>query len=127
MSKIYNLLSEKYVQQVYKESWTDETGVNGGVGYEDSIGEEGESVIDPLQPNTALDNKLVGLFDPVTPEEERLTTQALNELEEVLNKITKDIETWQKKYTKLGATDSVAQAQLFQYIAKSVFGLKKID
>ena len=130
MSKEYKLLSEKYIQHVYKESWTDASGFNGGVGYEDSLEEvdnEKESAIDPLQPNTALSSQLVGLFDPVTSNEKKQTDEALKELEVVLNKITKDIEAWQQKFTKLGATDTVSKEQLFQYIAKSVLGIKKLD
>jgi len=120
------LLVEKYFHQVYKETWTDETGYNGGVGGETAL-EDKESILEPEQPKTALSSQLVGLFDPATPEEIKHTDEALKELKTVLDKITKDIEIWQHKYTKLGATDTVSREQLFQYIAKSVFGLKRLD
>jgi len=123
------LLSEKYTQifKEYDASWA--TGGMGGTAYAGSeqMAEDEESVLDPLQPSTALSSQLVGLFDPVTSDEKKQTDEALKELETVLNKIAKDIESWQHKYTKLGATDTVSREQLFQYIAKSVLGLKKLD
>ena len=129
MPNEFKLLTEKYTQifKEYDASWA--TGGAGGTAYAGSeqMTEDEESVLDPLQPGTALSSQLVGLFDPVTSDENKQTNEALKELEVVLKKITKDIEDWQHKYTKLGATDTVSREQLFQYIAKSVLGLKKID
>jgi len=129
MSNELKLLSEKYSQifSEYDATWS--TGGMGGTAYAGSeeMAEDSESILEPMQEPTALDFKIIGLFDPVTSDERKQTDTALKELNDVLNNITKELKEWQTKYTKLGATDSVAQAQLFQYIAKSVLGLKKID
>jgi len=129
MSNELKLLSEKYTQifNEYDSSWA--TGGAGGTAYagSETAMEDSESVLEPEQQPVAMDSQIIGLFDPSTSEEKKQTDEALKELDIVLKNITKELQDWQKKYSTLGASDSVAKEQLFQYIAKSVLGLKKID
>lgn len=74
-----------------------------------------------------VDWKQAGLFEPETPEENRVTETSLKELTEILNKFEANIKAWQEKYAKLGAQDTVSKEQLGQYIAKSTLGLTKLD
>ena len=92
-----------------------------------SAGGEMESVISPDQPSTALDWKNVGLFEPDTKDEEKLTQVALNELQQIFNTFDTNLKKWQHKHVDIGANDTVSREQVAQFVAKSILGLKKLD
>jgi len=134
MAKNNKLLTEKYhqIKENFYGMYTGSDATGGAAGGwngsgEAAIDEEGENVINKDLPDVALDAQIVGLFEPRNEEETKQTNLALKDLDEVLHKITKEIETWQHKHIKLGACDTVAKDQLAQYIAKSVFGITKLD
>lgn len=75
----------------------------------------------------ALSWKDVGLFEPNDDNETKETEKAIDEIEELFDGFQKELDAWQKKHKKLGATDTVAKEQLAQFVAKNLFGLTKLD
>lgn len=75
----------------------------------------------------ALSWKDIGLFEPSDDNETKETEKAIDEIEELFDGFQKELDAWQKKHKKLGATDTVAKEQLAQFVAKNLFGLTKLD
>jgi len=77
--------------------------------------------------DTALNWKLAGLYEPESSLAVKQTEVALRELSSILNNLMKNLELWQVKHENLGASDTVSKEQVAQYIAKSKFGLVRLD
>ena len=75
----------------------------------------------------AISWKDIGLYEPDNEEDVKETEKAIEEIEELFDGFQKDLDSWQKKYKKLGAVDTVAQEQLAQFVAKNLLGLEKLD
>ena len=115
LAKKYSLITETQVNEF-------DFGSGGEMSSADASGSNSDST-----PTTALDWRLSGLYEPESPEQTKQTEAALKELTNTLSKLTKDLQMWQTKYTKLGASDTVSKEQLAQYIAKSILGITKLD
>lgn len=83
--------------------------------------------VNPNKLQTALTWQLAGLYEPSTPEEQRLVEAALRDLTNTLTNFTNNLSVWQQKYNKIGSQDTVSQEQVAQYIAKSVLNLTELD
>lgn len=75
----------------------------------------------------AISWKDVGLYEPDNEDEIKETEKAVKEIESLFDGFQKDLDSWQKKYKKLGAMDTVAREQIAQFVAKNLFGLTKLD
>lgn len=106
----YNKLTELY--KLLKEDNDTVSGMGGDYFVED---------------NVKIDWKQAGLYEPETTKDIKLTETALKELATILNGFDKNLETWRKKYAKLGAYDTVSKEQLAQFIAKTKLNLVKLD
>jgi len=115
LAKKYSLITETQVNEFDFGSGGEMSSADASVGSTDS------------NPTTALDWRLSGLYEPESPEQTKQTEAALKELTNTLSKLTKDLQMWQTKYTKLGSNDTVSKEQLAQYIAKSILGITKLD
>ena len=115
LAKKYSLITETQVNEF-------DFGSGGEMSSADASGSDSD-----LTPTTALDWRLSGLYEPESPEQTKQTEAALKELTNTLSKLTKDLQIWQTKHTKLGANDTVSKEQLAQYIAKSILGITKLD
>ncbi len=120
--KTNKLLSEKY--QVVREQIAGAGEMSaGGSTYapEGSINPDIEII--PI----AITWKDIGLYEPDNEEDTKECEKAIKEVEDLFDTFEKDLDKWQKKYKKLGATDTVAREQIAQFIAKNMFGLTKLD
>ena len=115
LAKKYSLITETQVNEF-------DFGSGGEMSSADASGSDSD-----LTPTTALDWRLSGLYEPESPEQTKQTEAALKELTNTLSKLNKDLQMWQTKHTKLGASDTVSKEQLAQYIAKSILGITKLD
>ena len=115
LAKKYSLITETQVNEFDFGSGGEMSSADASVSSADS------------NPITALDWRLSGLYEPETPEQTKQTEDALKELTNTLSKFNKDLQMWQTKHTKLGASDTVSKEQLAQYIAKSILGITKLD
>jgi len=115
LAKKYSLITETQVNEF-------DFGSGGEMSSADASGSDSDST-----PITALDWRLSGLYEPESPEQTKQTEDALKELTNTLSKLNKDLQMWQTKHTKLGASDTVSKEQLAQYIAKSILGITKLD
>lgn len=115
LAKKYSLITETQVNEF-------DFGSGGEMSSADASGSGSDT-----RPIVALDWRLSGLYEPESPEQTKQTEDALKELTNTLSKFNKDLQMWQTKYTKLGASDTVSKEQLAQYIAKSILGITKLD
>lgn len=115
LAKKYSLITETQVNEFDFGSGGEMSSVDASVSSSDT------------RPIVALDWRLSGLYEPESPEQTKQTEDALKELTNTLSKLNKDLQMWQTKHTKLGASDTVSKEQLAQYIAKSILGITKLD
>jgi len=115
LAKKYSLITETQVNEFDFSSGGEMSSADASVSSSDS------------NPITALDWRLSGLYEPESLEQTKQTEAALKELTNTLSKFNKDLQMWQTKHTKLGASDTVSKEQLAQYIAKSILGITKLD
>lgn len=122
MSKpVYKPLQEKYIQ--IAERFEGEMSTS-------DVPEAAPKVVIPTPaeaPIVAITWKDVGLFEPESEEDVKKCEKATKEIESLFDKFETELESWQKKYQELGALDTVAREQIAQFVAKSIFGLKRID
>jgi hypothetical protein len=81
----------------------------------------------PKEIEVALDWKIAGLYEPETPEEQKVCSIALKELSNITQRLETELNTWGEKYKSLGANDTLSKETVAQYIAKGVLGLTQLD